>query len=241
MNNTISIDLWFWTFDQPDDRVQRWRGMLDDDECRRVDKFLFERDQKRFTVCRSRMRRILAWYTRRRAHDVAFKMIGREKPALADGQDDGLVFNLSHTDGLACLAVTRHETVGVDLEMMRPIEDDFIRFALTGAESECVLAQPPSERRAAFFRHWTAKEAYLKAIGTGLWQSLKTFDVSVPIDGNFVEGQMTRIEDAAERERSWRLFSFVVGDTYIGALALPAPAGARIDIRRVSIDGAGLR
>lgn len=233
MPNVIHIDLWFWRLDAGTQDVARWRDLLDASEIARMERFVFARDQTRYTICRARMRRILGFYTRTPPRDITFATEGRDKPVLAGANPERLHFNLTHTDGLACLAVTRGEAVGVDLERIRAVEDDFIVYALNPAE-HTRLPDDPGRRGPAFFRYWTAKEAYLKAIGTGLWQSLKTFDVEVPLDADadtFARCALPRIDDERERQRDWHLFTFDATDQHPGAVAIAPSAGGRIEIR----------
>lgn len=233
MPNVLNIDLWFWRLDARTQDIARWRSYLDPAEIGRMERFVFARDQTRYTICRSRMRRILGFYTATPPRDIAFATQGRDKPILAGANPERLEFNLTHTDGLACLAVTHGEPVGVDLECIRPVEDNFIAYALNPAE-HTLLPEDPARRGPAFFRYWTAKEAYLKAIGTGLWQSLKTFDVEVPLDtaaDAFTRCALPRIDNDAERQRDWHLFTFQATAQHPGAVALAPPPGRTIEIR----------
>jgi len=80
-----------------------------------------------------------------------------------------LEFSLSHGGGLAVVAVSRAGPVGVDTE--RLLQDGAAReiaSALHPLEREEIAATHPVARRALVTRLWTRKEAYLKAIGTGL-------------------------------------------------------------------------
>ena len=71
MQNVIKIDLWFWQPDAPAATVARWYEHLNDDERARMARFVFAKDQTRYTICRSRMRRILGLYTRTPPGDIA--------------------------------------------------------------------------------------------------------------------------------------------------------------------------
>ena len=234
MSNALNIDLWFRRLDAPGAHIVRWQRHLNDAELARMAKFVFERDRARFTICRSRMRRILGQYTGTNPGDIAFATTGRDKPVLAGANPRAIAFNLTHTGGLACLAVTHGEAVGVDLELIRDVREDFIVYALNPPEHAPVLALDPAAREPAFYRYWTAKEAFLKATGTGLWRSLKTFDADVPLKTAphaFAPCALPRIDDPAERARNWHLYTFTPTPEHVGALACAPPPGTALNIR----------
>jgi len=80
-------------------------------------------------------------------------------------------FNLSHSRGLALLAVARGVEVGVDVEYIRAHLDwEAIaeRFFPPAAAAEFFRA-PEADRDREFFRQWTRLEATWKALGVGLY------------------------------------------------------------------------
>lgn len=220
--------------DVPPQTLERWRRHLSADELARMNRFKFEKDQNRYAICRSRMRRILGWYVSADPADISFGTTGHDKPTLAHPANRDVEFNLTHTNGLACLAVVKGLPVGVDLEERREIKDDFITFALNPDEYAAMLPLPPMERQTAFFQAWTAKEAYLKCIGSGLWQSLKSFDVGAVAPtalGTFEKGNLLRIDNPEQRARNWQLYSFKATPEHYGALAIAPPEGVALNIR----------
>jgi len=77
---------------------------------------------------------------------------------------------------------------------------------------------PKEEQVAAFFRCWTRKEAYIKAIGKGLSQALDAFDVTLTPDA---PPELLRAEeDDASR---WMLRDIDAGEGYAGALVVERP------------------
>ncbi|MFC5850656.1 4'-phosphopantetheinyl transferase family protein [Streptomyces chlorus] len=81
-----------------------------------------------------------------------------------------LRFNLSHTEGMVACVVTRDARCGVDVERpgrALPLHR-LTRTVLSAREQREFDLAPPGRRQELFFRYWTLKEAYLKAIGTGL-------------------------------------------------------------------------
>ncbi|HEX4730961.1 MAG TPA: 4'-phosphopantetheinyl transferase superfamily protein [Solirubrobacterales bacterium] len=95
---------------------------------------------------------------------------GNGKPGLAT--DPGrLSFNLSHSGGLALVAIAPGDVeLGVDVERLRP-RRDLARLAerwLPEADAATVAAPPESGREATFYAAWTRHEARVKCTGVGL-------------------------------------------------------------------------
>ncbi len=85
-----------------------------------------------------------------------------------------LSFSLSHTPGLAACAVTLEAQLGIDVEPRdrTPPQTDGI---LSLGEQRQLAELHPEARSEAFFRRWTLKEAYAKALGLGLSLSFDRF------------------------------------------------------------------
>jgi len=90
------------------------------------------------------------------------------KPTVAGAP--GFSFSVSHSGALLAVAVVHGAQVGVDVEEVRPRRhlDRLAARVLTPAEHARWEALPAEARLDAFLRHWTEREAYLKAIGLGL-------------------------------------------------------------------------
>lgn len=92
------------------------------------------------------------------------------KPFLANRPD--LHFNISHADGIAAAMVSDFEC-GIDCERIRPFKPRVMLRAYSKDEQTAVNSAPQNQRDFLFFRLWTLKEAYIKAIGTGLSYPMK--------------------------------------------------------------------
>jgi 4'-phosphopantetheinyl transferase len=121
-------------------------------------------------AARGALREILGAYLGVEPAAVALTVGENGKPELADGQPQ-LSFNLSHSGGLALVAVAAGGTaVGVDVERLRP-RRDLARLAarwLPAADSAAVAAAADDEREGAFYAAWTRHEARAKCTGAGL-------------------------------------------------------------------------
>lgn len=166
----------------------------------RAARFRFERDRRRFSVVRARLRELLAERLDALPESIEF-VYGREgKPALAERfARSGWRFNLSHCGELAVYAFSRAGEVGVDVEAIRPVDEaDAIaaRFFAPEERLACKTSSPGD-----FLRIWTRKEALAKGLGDGLGVPLERLDAAVPPSG-------------------WRIESFLPEPGFIGALAV---------------------
>jgi len=213
--NTGMVDVWRIALDQEDDRLERFRQTLEPHELERAGRFHFEKHRRHFIVARGFLRSIVACYLETQPQSLRFVYGAYGKPALAS--EHALRFNLSHSNEVALLAVTLDAELGVDVEHIRAdfASEDIARRFFSRAEVDVFNALPPQERVAAFFRCWTRKEAYIKAIGKGLSQALDEFDVTLA--PGIAPALLRAKDDDASR---WWLTDIDVGEGYAAALAV---------------------
>ncbi|MDX3577442.1 4'-phosphopantetheinyl transferase family protein [Streptomyces sp. FL07-04A] len=91
-------------------------------------------------------------------------------------------FSVTHSGAVIGVAVSSDGAVGLDVEDVEaPLDvEGAARTALSPTELAALHALPPAERRPAFLRVWTRKEAVLKALGVGLRMPLRALEVSAP-------------------------------------------------------------
>lgn len=177
---------------------------------------------------RSALRRILARYTGLAADALRIEADALGKPRLA--HPGAPAFNLSHTDGLALVAVAR-TPVGIDVERLRPLADapGLAHRFLAPAEAAAVAARGAEARDAAFLRVWTRKEAVLKASGHGLALDTRAIEVGTG------PGRRVLALVAAREAGEFELLSVPVARGWVAALALAvAPdrgAATRVAVR----------
>ncbi len=172
------IHVWRTQLDLTDAWHERLRATLSADEVDRASRFLKPQHRRRFEAARGVLRDILSRYEQRPAAALPLATGAFGKPLLSDSR---LRFNVSHSGAHALFGVSRDRDVGVDIEAIDPRRADDRIAERYFSEAECAALQhlPTAARDAAFFRCWTRKEAYLKAIGTGLSGSLRGFTVSI--------------------------------------------------------------
>ena len=128
-------------------------------------------------------------------------------------------FNLSHARDHVLIAISREQSLGVDLERVdRRIEiEDISRRYFSTAEADALEALPETLRPAAFLRLWTCKEAVLKAVGEGIAFGLDRVSFGLDSDG-FPTGLAGMAPEVGPAE-SWRLALLEPASGFLGALA----------------------
>lgn len=165
---------------QPISVVDALRAWLDDDEIRAAASRRDDVLRNRYVVAHGAVRSILgsrlgvepgAVLISRRCEHCGDPVHGR--PELAGALD--VRFSLSHSESLAVVAVVAGARVGVDIEVDRPRPrlDALAARVLSEREHADWLEAEPNQRVRAFLELWTAKEAYLKAIGAGITRPLR--------------------------------------------------------------------
>lgn len=190
------------------------RGLVADERARAA-RFRLAAARRRFVVTRSVLRDVLGRSLGVAPGTLAFVTGVHGKPALVTPPGDALRFNVAHSASVALCAIGRGREVGVDVEQVRDI--DVTRLAArfyAPAEQAALAALPPDAARRTFFRLWTCKEAYLKAIGTGVSRPLRDVDVTLAD-----EPRLAVAGEAAEGAR-WTLRELGVDPAYAAALAV---------------------
>ena len=212
------IHIWSLPLDPPAAVVAACRQLLSADERQRADRFRFDRHRRRFIVGRGALRDLLRRYTGHPADALQFTYGEKGKPSLAAAHQ-GPSFNLSNSHEHALVAVTPAQALGVDVEHLRPMDDaDQIaeRF-FSRPERDSLLQISEHDKSNAFFRCWTRKEAYIKAVGDGLSMALDRFDVTLESEEDC---RFLALDGDPDRARAWTLRHLDPPGNYVGALAL---------------------
>jgi 4'-phosphopantetheinyl transferase len=193
---------------------------LAEDERDRALRFHFERDRTRYVCARGLLRRFLARELSIPADRIRFEYGPNGKPSLAkDHAGSGVQFNVSHSGGMGLFVLARGRAVGADLERIRPLRHGRAVAERFFADDECKALdglQGEAWDR-AFFRCWTRKEAFIKAVGDGLSYPLRAFSVSVSADE---PARLLRVDGDAEAGARYWLTAVPAGHGFEAAIAL---------------------
>lgn len=108
--------------------------------------------------------------------DLVFSFNDFGKPLLENSPD--LFFNISHSQSWIICALD-DQPVGVDVEVIRPIDLQIASRFFSKKEAEIIMRLPEQNRLEYFYKIWTLKESYIKAIGKGLSIPLDSFSILI--------------------------------------------------------------
>jgi len=213
-----SVALWFARPAQLDDAAiaDQYTGLMSDEERERGARMLVDGARQLHLLARALQRLALASYLPGVApRELRFVRSGAGRPSLAPPFNaGGLDFNLAHTRGLVVLAVARDLEIGIDVERYdkhAPLAA--ARRYFSREEVAALEALPRDAHPRRFLRLWTLKEAYLKAIGSGISGGLGSMTFHLDAGG-------VRFECAADpRASRWWFGQFSAGDEHLLAVA----------------------
>ena len=216
------IHLWFTFPDETEEPAKPFSAetILDDEERAREQRLHSPGSRRLFQASHSLVRKALSRYASIPPAKWRFVKNVHGKPRIDPNLGCiPLSFSLSHTKGLAVVAVAAGADVGVDVESMdRRVDAAKISGRFFSTEESALLHKcKPGRLREHFFRYWTLKECYIKARGLGLSLPLDSFSFSL------VGGLPHRIvffEKDSRNSGNWRYALIRARFRYVVAIAV---------------------
>jgi len=216
------VHIWQTELTAPKDSMDSLLPLLEPEELQRASRYKVKHAYDEFVLSRAFLRQVLAVYLKIGASEVRFRTTSYGKPELAGSSD--LRFNLSHSEGVAVIAIVRGREVGIDVERIRD-ELNALELAdrfFSAPEVTWLRSLPIADRSSSFFACWTAKEAYVKAHGEGLALPLSDFSViprSITSELPWEKLQLEVFGNAKESKR-WSMWQLDLGTDVRAALAI---------------------
>lgn len=223
---TDHVDLWLSFTDKitDPDLLAQYRQILTEAEKQQERRFHFSKDRHRYLITRALARTVLSQYARIPPEQLKFALNGYGKPELSNSpwHAQTVSFNISHTDGLVALAITRGKAIGVDAENMvsraAPLEIANHFFSASEAAELDSLALP--ERQDRFFQYWTLKEAYIKARGMGLSIPLNQFSFHLSPSASSNTPGISFHAELNDDPYRWRFWQFRASSNHLLAICV---------------------
>ncbi len=205
------------TADENPQHTARCLAVLGPKERQQLHKFHFQKDRLLYLHAHAMLRRLLSGYLSCTPQELVFENNAYGKPALK--YPSQLSFNLSHAHQAAVLVIGADPQLdlGVDIEFMQD-RGELVSLAdhyFSATEATLLKQQPISKQCAVFFKLWTLKEAYIKAIGKGLSIDLDSFSF-----GSLDQGITIDHGSHAEHHHGWFVAQAMPFDAYQMAVAV---------------------
>lgn len=215
--STDQVHVWRIELNRPETERERLWPLLSPEEKQQADRFHFPNGKNHYVVCRGTVRLILAGYLQINPSEVRFQVGPFGKPSLKIASRTKVEFNVSHSHGLALLAVSAGRPLGVDLEQVR-VMDTYEQIAVryfSPIEVKRLRQMADHEKPEAFFSCWSRKEAFVKATGQGISYGLDQF--SVPLSLHDPNARFVPIDCPHETTR-WRMCTLIPAPNFVGAI-----------------------
>ncbi len=214
------IHVWRVSLAQTETCLQNLQQTLSTDEQTKAERFHFPKDRDKFIVSRGALRAILSRYLHINPSLLRFEYNPYGKPSLAIAQGGNtLRFNLSHTRGIALIAITKNREIGVDIEAINPKTSclEIAQRFFSPLEQSALSSLPEHLQTTAFFTCWTRKEAYIKAVGKGLSIPLNEFDVTLA-PGE--PAALLNVKQNPDEASKWSLIELISSSDMVAAVAV---------------------
>lgn len=230
------IHVWSVTLGGAEAYAQHFLPLLSREERQGAERFRTLELRARYVATRGVLRALLSRYLATDPHEIIFRSGVRGKPAIVHASGPSIEFSLSQSHNLATYAFCRHHAVGIDVERLRHVAEaeDIASYFFCFEEWFDLLTAPEALRAEAFLNCWTRKEAFVKALGEGLYHPLDAFRVSLLPDQ---APAILWIADAPAEVAQWSLASLRPAEDYVGALAVKRAGLHLREWKMVSIQG----
>lgn len=189
---------------------------LSTQEKEKANKFRFKKDRLCNVVARGVLKKLLYSYCNANSLDIQYTKYN--KPYII--HDSGICFNLSHSKDCIVIAIAKNIDLGVDIEFLdKNTEHEDVASSFFATEEQKALSELKSlDKALGFYRCWTRKEAFIKALGTGLSFPLDQFVVSLHSN----KATLLETKWSNDEKYQWHLQGFTPNPGYVGAIAIRA-------------------
>ncbi len=211
-------------------KLATYKAVLSDQEQERYQRFHFEKDRHSYLVSHALLRYALSQYFDVLPARWQFSANHQGKPSLSSAHKlPEIYFNLSHTDGLSACVITANRECGIDVEhQSRNNNLQAVAQRMFAEEERAGLNQQNIEQK--FYALWTLREAYVKALGSGLSGSSKEFYFDV--NKQDLSVKLFRKKKSADN-RNWQFHLHHPATEHVLALAYESPEEVLLQIKEL--------
>ena len=227
--------IWFFRTDVAlsDEQRAAYLLQLSVDEEKRYHSFHYEEDKRSYIIAHVLLRNALSKYIDVPVEAWRFACDEHGKPEIV--QTAGLpeiAFNLTHTKGLCACVVSLNVASGIDAENINRQCNykGLAKRMFSDEENVSVnVSENPTQK---FYKLWTLREAYVKALGVGLSASSK--DYSFTLDDNDEYISLHHASETTE-DVSGQFALYMPTDDHILSVAITEEKASALKIKQLVI------
>jgi len=226
------VDLWLEPLDATDVEYRYYWSLLDWDEQSKALRFVQALHRRRYVISHGKLRVILSGYLGLAAEKIVYRQQKFGKPDIViEGGEHAVKFNLAHSGEHMLVAVGSNLDIGVDIECWDRKVDCAAIVGICFAEAEFQFWQdlPDDGKGEFFYRLWTRKESFIKAVGVGLG-----LDVSRVVCSLMGATRFLSVPEEYGPVGGWRLFDLDFGNGISAALTVSAQGYQRLRFKRLA-------
>lgn len=191
---------------------ERCKSALTATEHQRISYFNFKQVQDSYIISQGGLRLLLSFYLNIEPSKIQINKHSKGKPYTAD--DTSLCFNISNSGNYVIFAISRAGEVGIDIEKLRTLPDlnELIEKNFSSKEKQ-YISKNTTLKELRFFKFWTVKEAYLKAIGEGMRLPPSNLEFTIE-NGKY---ELDSVMGVFENEE-WQIADLPLSEGYTGTL-----------------------
>lgn len=220
-NLDSEIHVWWSMLDQHQNNINKYYKILSQQEQKKVNKFRFQLLRDRQIVSRGILKQLISKYISTDLEEIEFTYNKYGKPLLCRKLDESnLYFSISHSEYLGMFAFAKGNSIGVDVEKIQELFinlEDVIKLCFSDFEKSWFTDVSAKMKNEVFYKVWTAKEAFIKAMGIGLSFPLTNINYKLNSDNDLSFHSMSNY---CKYMRKWEIVTFNPQSNFIASLVM---------------------
>ncbi|OYU54495.1 MAG: hypothetical protein CFE25_14395 [Chitinophagaceae bacterium BSSC1] len=190
-------------------RIRTCFLLLNDDEKKRANNYLHQKDSQRFIIARGMLKILASQYLGIPSVEVEITIGANKKPFIKSQSSLKLDYNISHSGNWIVMAFGIG-SIGIDVEQIQKEFNFESLLPVCFSSSEQSFIQNNSNSSELFYRLWTRKESFVKATSIGLVETLPQL---ICLDG---ESELLNYFSLGQ---SWETWSFPLDHEHVASLS----------------------
>ena len=218
--NENEVHIWNYSLEPDKNLAELYFNNLSEDEKDRVKKIIIKEVKYRSILSKVITKKILSKYLDRKITQINYCYNKFGKPKLSSEINHlDLNFNISHSGNLGVIAISKNKQIGIDIEQIVELNDlnDLIDLIFTENEIRQIGLLDQIDKTKMFYKIWTAKEAFVKAIGYGLSFPVKNIEFEI----NRIRGISIKfVKEFPDSLNDWQIYNFSPEESYTSTIAV---------------------